>query len=165
MQNQAPPGVQGPQQLPRALQLSPQAAQSVCECGLHTPSQHKGSTTHFLSQAPQLAGSLLRSTQPLAPQQVLVSAQPEPPLQLQTPPTQSLPLLQGGLHVEATHTPCWHICPLGQGGLSHPPQCSGPLDRSKQPPLPLLLLGQHTWLPTQPGPPLHLQVALMHCSP
>jgi hypothetical protein len=45
------------------------------------------------------------------------------------------------------------------------PQCSGPLERSKHPPPPGVLVGQQVWLPTHAAPPLQLQVPLTQASP
>jgi hypothetical protein len=136
---------------PPLLQTSPQLAQSIVECGLHTPLQQNGSGAQVCPQLSQLLGSLLRSTQPPL-QQVVLPVHPCPPLQRHCPPTHWLPLLHGGLQPELTHMPIWHICPVGQGGLSQPPQCCGPG-------------GQQTSMPLQPLPPLQVHWPPMHCSP
>lgn len=64
------------------------------------------------------------------------------PTQTQLPLTQLLPLLQFIGQVDATQAPIVHMKPCAHGPEVHMPQCSGPLERSKQPPLDVPA-GQH----------------------
>jgi hypothetical protein len=102
----------------------------VC-AAVHAPAVHASPAGQLTPQAPQFAGSLVRSTQ--APPQ---SVPPVQPIGVHAPLTQASPLAhsESVLHTEGpVHTPAEQIWPATQA-TPHAPQLAASLRRSMQVP-------------------------------